>query len=326
MNNKKERISINEIKDIYKLPLLELIFKAATIHRRYHNPNEVQISSLISIKTGGCPEDCAYCPQSARYNTKIKVHKLMEVAEVERIAKEAKKNGVTRMCLGAAWREVRNNRDFDKVLDMVKVINGLNMEVCCTLGMLTQEQAHKLAKAGLYAYNHNIDSSDDFYEKIITTRKFNDRLKTLKNVRKAGITICSGGIIGMGEKEEDRIKMLYILANLDPYPESVPINALVPVEGTPLERQKPVETWELIRMIASARIIMPKAIIRLSAGREKMSTEAQALCFLSGANSIFSGKKLLTTPNPDFKQDKEMFKILGLKAMKKNNLEFSKKQ
>ncbi|MBC7863022.1 MAG: biotin synthase BioB, partial [Bacteroidia bacterium] len=247
------------------------------------------------------------------YHTNVKVHKLMSNDEVNACADNAKAGGASRMCLGAAWREVRDNKDFDRVLEMVQTINKKGMEVCCTLGMLTEEQAQKLADAGLYAYNHNLDTSEENYESIISTRTYDDRLNTIKNVRKAGMTVCSGGIIGMGEKEEDRISMLYTLANLYPQPESIPINALVAVEGTPLEKQEPVSIWEMVRMIATTRIIIPTTQVRLSAGRMNMSMEGQALCFMAGANSIFAGDKLLTTPNPEFNQDMEMFKILGLK-------------
>ncbi|MEP1095269.1 MAG: biotin synthase BioB [Cyclobacteriaceae bacterium] len=312
MSELRNNWTSQEIEEIYNKPLLELVFEAATEHRKFHAPGEVQVSSLISIKTGGCPEDCAYCPQAARYHTDIKVHKLMEVEEVKAQAESAKENGASRMCLGAAWREVRNNKDFDKVLDMVKTVNDLDMEVCCTLGMVSEMQAKKLADAGLYAYNHNIDTSEAFYEDIITTRDFDDRLKTIDNVRKANITVCSGGIIGMGESSHDRIGMLKTLANMDVHPESVPINALVPVDGTPLAEQPRVAFHELVRMIATARLVMPKSVVRLSAGREGMSLSEQAMCFMAGANSIFAGDKLLTTPNPDFNDDKEMFEILGL--------------
>ncbi|MBS1646840.1 MAG: biotin synthase BioB [Bacteroidetes bacterium] len=301
-----------EILEIYNKPLLELVYEAAQVHRQHHKAGEVQVSSLLSIKTGGCTEDCAYCPQAARYHTDIKVHKLMSLPEVEAASTNAKAAGASRMCLGAAWREVRDNKDFDRVLDMVKAINAKDMEVCCTLGMLTEEQAQKLADAGLYAYNHNIDTSEEFYGDIITTRTYDDRLNTINHARKAGMTVCSGGIIGMGESIDDRIGMLYTLINLTPQPESVPINGLVPVEGTPLEHQAQVPTWDMVRMIATTRIVMPKATVRLSAGRLSMSMEAQALCFMAGASSIFAGDKLLTTPNPEFNQDMEMFKILGL--------------
>lgn len=312
MGDLKHDWTIEEIKEIYDKPFLELVFEAATEHREFHDPKEVQVSSLISIKTGGCPEDCAYCPQAARYHTDIKVHKLIKVEEVKAQAESAKSSGASRMCLGAAWREVRDNKDFERVLDMVKTVNGLDMEVCCTLGMVSEMQAKKLADAGLYAYNHNIDTSKEYYEDIISTRDFDDRLKTIDNVRKANITVCSGGIIGMGESSLDRIGMLKTLANMDIHPESVPINALVPVEGTPLAEQPRVSFHELVRMVATARLAMPKSVVRLSAGREGMSLSEQAMCFMAGANSIFAGDKLLTTPNPDFNDDKEMFEILGL--------------
>lgn len=305
-----------EILAVYNTPLLELISRAAEVHKAHHTVGEVQVSSLLSIKTGGCPEDCAYCPQAARYHTEVKVHKLMGVEEVSACADNAKAGGASRMCLGAAWREVRDNKDFEKVLDMVKTINSKGLEVCATLGMVTEDQAKRLAEAGLYAYNHNLDTSEENYNNIITTRNYDDRLNTLKNVRKAGLTVCSGGIIGMGESEHDRVGMLYTLSLLRPQPESVPINALVAVEGTPLEEQPPVPIWDMVRMIATTRIVLPKTAVRLSAGRLSMSMEGQALCFLAGANSIFAGDKLLTTPNPEFNQDMEMFKILGLSPKK----------
>jgi biotin synthase len=302
-----------EIAAIYHLPVLDLIYKGASVHRQHYDPQEVQVCTLLSVKTGGCPEDCAYCPQAARYHTNVKVQKLLPTEEVLAAALQAKEAGSTRFCMGAAWREVRDNKDFDRVLDMVKGVNGIGMEVCCTLGMLTEEQALKLKNAGLYAYNHNLDTSEEHYDKIITTRTYDDRLETIENVRKSGISVCSGGIIGLGEAVADRIGMLLTLANLPEHPESVPVNALVPVEGTPLEEQEKVSVWEMVRMIATARIIMPKAMIRLSAGRVRMSVEEQALCFLAGANSIFAGDKLLTTPNPGVDTDKQMFQILNLK-------------
>jgi biotin synthase len=305
-----------EISEIYNQPVLELIYRAATVHRQFHDAQEVQVCTLLSVKTGGCPEDCAYCPQAARYHTDVKVQKLMEVNEVIEKAIEAKESGSTRFCMGAAWREVRDNRDFDKVIDMVKGVSQMGMEVCCTLGMLTPEQADKLKQAGLYAYNHNLDTSEEFYSDIITTRTYKDRLETLENVRQAKISVCSGGIIGMGEVEEDRIGMLHTLATLPQHPESVPVNALVPVEGTPLEEQPRVSVWEMVRMIATARIIMPKAMVRLSAGRVRMNLEEQALCFMAGANSIFAGDKLLTTPNPGYIKDQEMFQVLNLSPRK----------
>ena len=305
-----------EIADIYNSPVLDLVYRAATVHRQHHDPQEVQVCTLLSVKTGGCPEDCAYCPQAARYHTDVTVHKLMEVDEVLTAAQRAKDTGSTRFCMGAAWREVRDNRDFDKVLDMVQGVNEMGLEVCCTLGMLTESQAQKLKDAGLYAYNHNLDTSEEFYGDIISTRTYDDRLDTLGHARKAGISVCSGGIIGMGETDTDRIGMLHTLATLPQHPESVPVNALVPVEGTPLEDQPRVSVWEMIRMIATARIIMPKAMVRLSAGRVRMTTEEQALCFLAGANSIFAGDKLLTTPNPDTDADEQLFQTLNIRPRK----------
>lgn len=305
-----------EIADIYNAPVLDLVYRAATVHRQHHDPQEVQVCTLLSVKTGGCPEDCAYCPQAARYHTAVTVHKLLEVDEVLTAAQRAKDTGSTRFCMGAAWREVRDNRDFDKVLDMVQGVNELGLEVCCTLGMLTESQAQKLKDAGLYAYNHNLDTSEEFYGDIISTRTYDDRLDTLGHARKAGISVCSGGIIGMGESDTDRIGMLHTLATLPQHPESVPVNALVPVEGTPLEDQPRVSVWEMIRMIATARIIMPRAMVRLSAGRVRMTTEEQALCFLAGANSIFAGDKLLTTPNPAEDADAQLFQTLNIRPRK----------
>ncbi len=301
-----------EIAEIYNRPLLALALDAAMVHREYHKVGEVQVSSLLSIKTGGCTEDCGYCSQAARYHTGVNVQALMKVDDVVAKAQKAKDGGASRFCMGAAWREVRDNRDFDRVIDMVKAVNGLDMEVCCTLGMLTNDQAKRLAEAGLYAYNHNIDTSEEHYSDVITTRTYDDRLNTLQNVRKAGMTVCSGGIIGLGETDEDRVGMLMTLANLPVHPESVPINALVPVKGTPMENNRRVSFDEMVRMVATARIVMPKSAVRLSAGRLEMSISEQALCFMAGANSIFAGDTLLTTPNPNFKSDMEMFAILGL--------------
>lgn len=317
--------SIEDIQNIYNSPLLELVFKAASVHRDFNDTAEVQVCTLLSIKTGGCSEDCAYCPQAARYNTGVNVQALMQKDEVLSYAQKAKDAGSTRFCMGAAWREVRDNRDFDRVLDMVKAVNELGMEVCCTLGMLTEQQAQKLADAGLYAYNHNLDTSKEHYEEIITTRTYDDRLQTLDNVRKAGVTVCCGGIIGLGETHEDRIKMLHTLATMPEHPESVPINALVPIAGTPLEHNTKVDIWDMVRMIATARILMPKTMVRLSAGRTDMSVAEQALCFMAGANSIFAGDKLLTTPNPSFEDDNTMFQLLGLQpraAFKEENKQY----
>jgi biotin synthase len=305
--------TLSEIQDVYNMPLLELVYRAATVHREYNDTGEVQVCTLLSIKTGGCPEDCAYCPQAARYNTGVDVQALMKKEDVLEYAAKAKAAGSTRFCMGAAWREVRDNKDFDRVLDMVKGVNEMGLEVCCTLGMLNGEQAKKLADAGLHAYNHNLDTSPEYYNEIISTRTYEDRLATLDNVRKAGVTVCCGGIIGLGETHEDRIKMLQTLATLPEHPESVPINALVRVEGTPLAGNAKVDTWDMVRMIATARILMPAAMVRLSAGRAEMSLSDQALCFMAGANSIFAGEKLLTTPNPSFEEDNYMFSLLGLK-------------
>jgi biotin synthase len=304
-----------EIQEIYDLPLLELVYQAAAIHRQYNNTAEVQVCTLLSIKTGGCSEDCAYCPQAARYHTNVDVHPLMKTEEVLAYAEKAKQAGSTRFCMGAAWREVRDNRDFDRILEMVNGVHSMGMEVCCTLGMLTPSQAEKLAKAGLYAYNHNLDTSSDYYDEIITTRTYKDRLDTLEHVRNAGISVCCGGIIGLGETHKDRIGMLKTLSNLPVHPESVPINALVRIKGTPLENNPKVDIWEMVRMIATARILMPKSMVRLSAGRAEMSISEQAFCFMAGANSIFAGEKLLTTANPSFEQDHSMFRLLGLEPM-----------
>lgn len=305
--------SLEEIQEIYNTPLLELIYKAASVHREYNDTAEVQVCTLLSIKTGGCSEDCAYCPQAARYNTGVNVQALMKTGEVLEYAQKAKEAGSTRFCMGAAWREVRDNRDFDRVLDMVKGINEMGMEVCCTLGMITESQAKKLADAGLYAYNHNLDTSHEYYNEIITTRTYEERLNTLDHVRKAGVSVCCGGIIGLGETHKDRIKMLHTLSTMSQHPESVPVNALVAIEGTPLAGNAKTNIWDMVRMIATARILMPAAMVRLSAGRTEMSVAEQALCFMAGANSIFAGEKLLTTPNPSFEEDNAMFELLGLK-------------
>lgn len=304
--------SVQEISAIYHSPLLDLVYRAATDHRQYHTASEVQVCTLLSVKTGGCPEDCAYCPQAARYHTDVKAHKLLDVDTVLEKAREAKENGSTRFCMGAAWREIRENKDFDKVLDMVKGVNNLGMEVCCTMGMVTETQASKLKDAGLHAYNHNLDTSEEHYSKIISTRTYDDRLQTIGNVRKAGISVCSGGIIGLGETHEARIGMLYTLATLPEHPESVPVNALVAVPGTPLENMARVPVFDMVRMIATARILMPMTMVRLSAGRLDMPISEQAFCFMAGANSIFAGDKLLTTPNPGFTDDMAMFNLLGI--------------
>ena len=306
----------DEILAIYNKPLMDLLYEAASIHRENHDANVVQVSTLLSIKTGGCPEDCGYCPQAARYHTEIEGNDLMSVSQVKAQALRAKSSGSSRVCMGAAWRNVKDGPEFDQVLEMVRTINKLDMEVCCTLGMITENQAKRLAEAGLYAYNHNLDTSEEYYKEVISTRGFEDRLETIENVRKTNVTVCSGGIIGMGESIEDRAGMLVALSSLNPQPESVPINALVAVDGTPMEDEKPVEIWEMIRMVATTRIVMPNTQVRLSAGRTNMSREGQAMCFFAGANSIFAGDKLLTTPNPDVEDDMKMFELLGLKHQK----------
>lgn len=305
--------TLSEIEQIYTLPLPELFFQAQTIHRLYHRNDAVQGCQLLSIKTGGCPEDCAYCPQSAHYKTGLDRELLLSVDETLAAARNAKESGATRFCMGAAWRSVPDNENFDRVLEMVRGVRGLGLEACCTLGMLTAEQADKLASAGLTAYNHNLDTSPEFYGEIISTRIYADRLETLKNVRQAGITVCCGGIVGMGEERRDRFGLLQQLANQTPHPESVPVNMLVRVEGTPLADQESLDIFEFVRTIATARIIMPASMVRLSAGRLQMSEEAQALCFLAGANSIFMGDKLLTTPNPETDNDKNLLDKLGMK-------------
>ncbi len=300
------------VRELYQTPLLKLIAQASRVHEANHNYDDVQRCTLLSVKTGGCPEDCAYCPQAARYHTDIEVQRLMKADEVLQAARNAKANGATRFCMGAAWREVRDNSDFEEVLRMVKGVTDMGMEACATLGMLTESQAKRLKEAGLHSYNHNIDTSREFYSEIIHTRDFDDRLNTIGNVRKAGINVCCGGIVGMGETDEDRINFLYTLASLDPQPESVPINALVAVPGTPLEDQESIDPLVFVRTIACARILMPLSRVRLSAGRLSLTDEAQTLAFLAGANSIFLGDKLLTTPNPEPDSDYRLFQKLGL--------------
>ncbi len=309
--------SKQQLLDIYNRPLLELVYQAASVHRAWHDPRQVQISTLLSVKTGGCPEDCSYCGQAARYHTDIKVQSLLPTQTVLGHARKAKENGSTRFCMAAAWREVKNNRDFDRIIEMVEGVNALGLEVCCTLGMLSEEQALRLQKAGLFAYNHNLDTSEEFYDEIISTRKFDNRIQTIDNVRKAGITVCSGGIIGLGETVSDRISMLRTLANMEKHPESVPINALARVAGTPLADMPKVDVWDMVRTIATARIVMPSSMVRLSAGRIEMSEQEQAWCFMAGANSIFTGERqtLLVTPNPGVDEDMQMLESLGLKPM-----------
>jgi biotin synthase len=307
--------TLEEIEAIYTTPLLELIFQAQLVHREHHRPNEVQGAMLLSIKTGGCPEDCAYCPQSAHYRTGVARQELLPVEEALAAARRAREQGATRFCMGAAWRNVPNGEPFERVLAMVRGVRALGLEACCTLGMLTTEQAEALAEAGLTAYNHNLDTSPEFYGEIIHTRTYQERLDTLARVRAAGITVCSGGIIGMGEDRTARYGLLRQLASIDPHPESVPINLLVRAPGTPLANRPPEDPLELVRTIATARILMPHAKVRLSAGRLALCEEAQALCFLAGANSVFLGDKLLTTPNPGQGADARLFERLGLRLM-----------
>lgn len=307
--------TLSEIRALYQLPFPELIFRAATVHRENFDPAVVQRSTLLSIKTGGCPENCSYCPQSAHYDTGIEKHAVLPRDYVLKKAAEAKAEGSTRFCMGAAWREIKDGKDFDAVLDLVSGVHGMGMEVCCTLGMLTDSQARRLKEAGCHAYNHNLDTSPEFYGKIISTRTYQDRLNTLKRVREAGITVCCGGIIGMGESLNDRMGLLMQLASQNPHPESVPINALQAVEGTPLAGQVPLDPIEFIRTVATARILMPASYVRLSAGRVQMSDEAQALCFLAGANSIFAGDKLLTQKNNGEDRDRALMEKLGMRFL-----------
>jgi biotin synthase len=305
----------NEVAEIYRTPLTELVFRAQSVHRQGHAPDRVQTCQLISIKTGGCPEDCAYCPQSAHYDAPVERQGLLDAQHVIDVAKQAADRGVTRFCMGAAWRQAPEGAEFERVLEMVRGVAVLGMEVCCTLGMLSEGQAARLKEAGLSAYNHNLDTSPEFYGSIISTRVYEDRLKTLAAVRKAGITVCCGGILGMGELEADRIGLLHQLATLAPHPESVPINMLVRVEGTPLASMPPLDPLEMVRAIATARILMPGSRVRLAAGRKQLSPEAVTLCFLAGANSIFVGEKLLTTPNPGPDEDEQLLQSLGLKPL-----------
>ncbi|NJN88226.1 MAG: biotin synthase BioB [Leptolyngbyaceae cyanobacterium SL_7_1] len=303
-----------EILALLQQPLLDLVFQAQTIHRQHHPDNNIQLATLISVKTGGCAENCAYCPQSAHYPTAVEKTAIADVDAVVTQAQRAKELGATRFCMGWAWREIREGASFEAMLEMVRGVRQLGLEACVTAGMLNQSQAQRLAEAGLTAYNHNLDTSPEYYDQIITTRTYQDRLNTLEQVRNAGVTVCCGGIIGMGETERDRARLLEVLATFDPHPESVPINALVAVTGTPLENQFPVDAFELVRLCATARILMPKARIRLSAGRTHLSREAQALCFMAGVNSIFYGEKLLTTANQSIDDDRQLLADLGLKV------------
>ena len=304
-----------EVAEVYQAPLPELIFRAQNVHRQWHAADQVQTCQLLSIKTGGCPEDCAYCPQSAHYDTDVERQALLKPEHVIKVARGAAERGITRFCMGAAWRQVPEGAEFERVLEMVRGVSSLGMEVCCTLGMLTEQQAVRLKAAGLTAYNHNLDTAPDFYGSIITTRVYDERLRTLAAVRKAGITVCCGGILGMGESQADRIGLLHQLATLQPHPESVPINMLVRVPGTPLAAMPPLDPLEMVRAIATARILMPSSRVRLAAGRKQLSPEAVTLCFLAGANSIFVGEKLLTTPNPGVDEDERLLQSLGLKPL-----------
>lgn len=304
---------LKELQEIYDQPLLDLIATSNGIHRQFHHPLEVQMCHLISVKTGGCPEDCKYCAQSSRYQTSVNAQPMMRYEEVMDAAQRAIARGASRICLGAAWREVRDNKQFEDVLQMIKGVAELGVEVCCTLGMLKEHQAKRLKEAGLFAYNHNLDSSETFYKSIISTRTYQDRLETLDTVEKANLSVCCGGILGLGESIQDRLKLLLNLSRRNPHPESVPINQLSAVPGTPLENQVKVPIWEVLRVISVARIVLPKAMVRLSCGRDKMSYEEQTLCFLAGANSIFIGEKLLTVANPNFEDDEKLFQLLGIK-------------
>lgn len=307
--------SVAELREIHDLPLTELIFRAQSVHRQHHDPTKVQMCTLLSIKTGACPEDCGYCGQSAHFDTQVEPEGLLDINAVLEAAQSAKDNGSTRFCMGAAWREVRDGEQFDSVLDMVRGVRDLGIEVCCTLGMLTREQAQRLSDAGLTAYNHNLDTGPEYYDKVVSTRTYDDRLATLQHVRDSGVTLCTGGILGLGESIDDRMGMLAVLASRNPHPESVPINALVQVEGTPMADRPPVDSFDMVRMIATARIAMSASRIRLAAGRSGMNQEAQAMCFLAGANSVFTGDKLLTTPNPGEDYDKVLLDKIGLQPL-----------
>jgi biotin synthase len=312
MSDPPQPRSKDQVAQIYRSPLLDLVYRAASIHRAHHEAGEVQVCTLLSIKTGGCPENCSYCSQSAHFKTPVERQDLLDVDQVVETARQAKDSGSTRFCMGAAWRQIRDGKEFEKVLDMVRQVAAMDLEVCCTLGMLNPDQARRLKEAGLYAYNHNLDTGEQHYDKIVNTRTYQDRLDTIDNVGKAGISLCCGGILGLGESETDRIDLLHTLANLPIPPESVPVNTLVPIEGTPLADQQRPSIWEVLRMIATARILLPSAMVRLSAGRDQLSDTEQALCFLAGANSIFSGDKLLTTPHPGADKDATLLDLLGL--------------
>lgn len=307
--------TLDDVREIYNLPITTLLFRAQEVHQKYQDPSGIQLGTLKSIKTGACPEDCKYCPQSAHNDTGLERESLLDTETIIKDAVAAKEGGASRFCMGAAWRRVPRGAQFDSLLNTISSVSDLGLEVCCTLGTLEEDQAQAIKEAGCDVYNHNVDTSKDYYSEIITTRTYEERLDNIAKVRKVGMEVCSGGIIGMGEPVEERIKMVHELASMDPYPESVPINALIACKGTPLEGQKFVDSFEFVRIIATARITMPKAMVRLSAGRTEMNDEMQALCFVAGANSMFLGEKLLTTGNPDVKGDFELLKRLGLKAL-----------
>ena len=311
--DQKNNWTLEELKAKYNLPFNDLLWEAHQVHRKYHDPNKVQISTLMSVKTGGCPEDCKYCSQSIRYDTDIKLEKTLSLDEVLKQARDAKNNGASRFCMGAAWRNL-NNSNLGKIVDMVKGVKKLGLESCVTLGMLTSDQAQTLKDAGLDYYNHNLDTSEEYYSKVVTTRTYQDRLNTIQNVRNANIKVCCGGILGLGESHDDRLKLLNVLANLDVQPESVPINKLVRVKGTPLSENQDVDDFDFIRIIALARIVMPYSMVRLSAGRDSMNDQTQALCFFAGANSIFYGEELLTTKNSSIQHDQELMRKLKIGA------------
>jgi len=313
MNLARNDWTLTEVQGLYRTSLFELLHKASQVHREFHDPSEMQICTLISVKTGGCPEDCKYCAQSSRYATSVKPEPMKSLEEVKARARSAIDQGVTRICLGAAWKKVRDNASFNAILQMVSDLASMGVEVCCTLGSLTALQAQKLKAAGLYAYNHNIDTSREYYPRVVTTRTFDERLETLDIVRKTNISVCCGGILGLGETEEDRISFLHTLCTQPSHPESVPINQLHRIPGTPMNKNKPIDFWDVLRTIAAARILMPQSMVRLSAGRIQLSWEQQALCFLAGANSLWFGEKLLTVANPAVKRDEEMLQLFGLK-------------
>lgn len=312
MTTLKNNWTLEEVEQLFHLPLLDLVHKAASVHREFHDANKLKVSTLISLKTGTCIEDCSYCAQSSRYKTHVEAHKFLNLQQVLDSAKKAKENGASRVCLSASWRKVEQNKDFESLLEMIREVKKLDLKVCCTLGMITKEQAQILAKEGISAYNHNLDTSAEFYPHIITTRTYQDRLDTLKNLMEAEVPYCSGGILGLGESELDRVKLLHTLATLPKHPYSVPFNCIVPVEGTPMANKPLTSVFEMVRMIATARILMPEAIVCLAAGRTQLTDEGQALCYLAGASSIFIGEKLLTTPNPELNKDKELMKVLGM--------------